>query len=753
MSRTFKTLLCIISPLCCFLLYGSALAQEHNFTQLEKMRAFTKTFGYVRYFHPSDQAALVEWDEMAYFGTKQVLQSDDKESISELLTKIFGPIVIDLEIYEGQEKPRPKTESVAASEIVAWQHIGVGNGMSSQSRYKSSRLNRSTKAPVAAAPFGNLLQALNVKKYREKEIRYRFKAKIEEGKCRLQGWFRVDRESGGKGLFDNMDDRPVLESEWKDYELVGTVDKDAKHLYVGVFFSGVGTALVDDVRLQVKEGDEWKAIDLVNPDFELGDKKPEGWGIKGSGYSIVTTREDAVEGKAAVQFSRGTKQAKSEELFSTIPEKGEVIDAEVAANLRIRMPLTLPVDSRYETGDDEKTDLFLKSVKDTDVESVDEKTMCLANTVLLWNVFQHFYPYFEQVDCDWNQTLTDALTRGQNCDSRDTATETLQWVVAQLHDGHGMVFDVTTRSKIQVAQASFGWVEDQLVVIASKDPKIKAGDVVTRIADQLPQDYLAKLEELISGSPQWKRARSTHMISRGTENVDIELMRNGEEAIKTQLVFKRRGPAKIDKGDKCRELVKGDDGDNIWYIDLGRVEPQDVQGKIKEFANAKGIVLDLRGYPRGTQFLFQHMTDTHMQSQQWQIPKQIRPDRIDIDEIETSGRWEMPPRKPRFKGKMVFITDASAISYAESCMSIVANYKLGEIIGSPTAGANGNVNPFALPGGYRVSWTGMRVMNHDDSQHHVRGVQPTIPMKPTLEGIRQEKDELLEKAIELISAD
>ena len=148
--------------------------------------------------------------------------------------------------------------------------------------------------------------------------------------------------------------------------------------------------------------------------------------------------------------------------------------------------------------------------------------------------------------------------------------------------------------------------------------------------------------------------------------------------------------------------------------------------------------------------MFQHMTDEHMQSQKWQVPRQVRPDRADMNEFETRGRWQMPPKKPRFAGKMVFITNGSAISYAESCMSIVANYKLGPIVGSPTAGANGNVNPFSLPGGYQVSWTGMRVVNHDDSQHHVRGVQPTVPLQPTIQGVKAGRDELLEKAIELI---
>jgi C-terminal processing protease CtpA/Prc len=83
-------------------------------------------------------------------------------------------------------------------------------------------------------------------------------------------------------------------------------------------------------------------------------------------------------------------------------------------------------------------------------------------------------------------------------------------------------------------------------------------------------------------------------------------------------------------------------------------------------------------------------------------------------------------------------------------MGIVEHYRLGEIIGEPTAGTNGNVNSVALPGGYRVAFTGMKVLKHDGSRHHGVGIQPTIPLSRTLKGVREGKDEQLEKAVEMV---
>ena len=63
---------------------------------------------------------------------------------------------------------------------------------------------------------------------------------------------------------------------------------------------------------------------------------------------------------------------------------------------------------------------------------------------------------------------------------------------------------------------------------------------------------------------------------------------------------------------------------------------------------------------------------------------------------------------------------------------------------------DGNVNQLSLPGGYRVSWTGMRVLKHDGSQHHLVGIRPTVSTTRTLAGVRAGRDELLERALEII---
>ena len=84
-------------------------------------------------------------------------------------------------------------------------------------------------------------------------------------------------------------------------------------------------------------------------------------------------------------------------------------------------------------------------------------------------------------------------------------------------------------------------------------------------------------------------------------------------------------------------------------------------------------------------------------------------------------------------------------------MGYVKDHKLATIVGSTTAGANGNVVRFVVPGGFAISFTGMRVTGHDGrTPHHLAGVQPDLSLEPTIAGLRKGRDELLERATALI---
>src|SRR4029079_19194659 len=155
-----------------------------------------------------------------------------------------------------------------------------------------------------------------------------------------------------------------------------------------------------------------------------------------------------------------------------------------------------------------------------------------------------------------------------------------------------------------------------------------------------------------------------------------------------------------------------------------------IMQRMPEIAAAPGVVFDLRGYPTSDRSWLGHLL-SNPDTRKWMfVPHVIHPDYEDVPSFEEYG-WGVSPAEPHVAGKVAFITAPGASSYAESLMGFVEGYQLGAIVGSPTAGANGNVNPFTVPGGYTVVFTGMKVTRMDGRQHHIEGVQPTHPVQRT----------------------
>ena len=172
-----------------------------------------------------------------------------------------------------------------------------------------------------------------------------------------------------------------------------------------------------------------------------------------------------------------------------------------------------------------------------------------------------------------------------------------------------------------------------------------------------------------------------------------------------------------------------------------------VKPAIAKLSQASGVVIDLRGYPTdaGAQIL-PHLIGEPENDRWMHVAKITGP--FGRSAGWQSFGWNLKPASPRVSGKIVFMTDGRAISYAESVMGYVADRKLATIVGSPTAGANGNVQMFALPGRFGITFTGMRVTGHDGkTPHHLIGIKPDITVAPTIAGLRAGRDEVLERAL------
>jgi C-terminal processing protease CtpA/Prc len=738
---------------------------------LDNLVAFTRLLGYVRFFHPSDQAAAADWGKVAVAGARIAEKPRSPEELARALEDFFRPLAPAVRVF-STAGPRPQLPAglkppagAARPEVVYWEHQGVRLGEGSNI-YKSARVHGG-EPPHG----GQVAQTLEAGSYKGRRVIVRAAARVGTSGgspvLRLKAYDPKDTAvalaqspagSSGDGA-----------GEWRIREVSAEVPKDAAVLEIDLGLAGEGRVWWDDVSVEV-EGGTGAAAPLDNPGFETaGYVGVAGWDLpwdaRRAGYGAELSEDRPKSGRHSLLVS-WTKPDPA-----AVPRPEEPLVADLGGGVSALIPLALYQDGKSQDGksrdgkseDGQGTTLPHAAPDDRPpvpakpegwVPSGNDRATRLADVALAWNVFQHFYPYFDVVQADWPGELRRALSAAAT-DADDRAfLKTLRLLVAALHDGHGGVYLASQDAPGQLPLL-WDWVEDQLVVTqiaATGAGDLKPGDVVLAIDGRPAWEALADGEALISGAtPQWRRWNAAHRLGWGKRDEPVRLEARHLDGTTFTAGLTRSiplfGPGSLEetRPEKIAELKPG-----IFYVDVSRIEAEDLKAALDRLAGARGIVFDLRGYPTdGSLAAIAHLTDQPVSTARWNVPVVTHPDRQGWQWDISS--WSIQPQAPRFRAKAAFLTDGRAISYAETYMGIVENYHLAEIVGGPTAGTNGNVNPFVLPGGYRLTWTGMKVLKHDGSQHHGVGIQPTVPASRTLKGVAAGRDELLEKGIAVVS--
>jgi len=212
--------------------------------QQKDLAAFTRLYGYTRFFHPSDEAADLDWKGFAIYGAGKVLTAKDDRALIAILRELFHPIAPTVVIYPEGEKDKFSSADITPPDTnnyktVAWQHYGIR--LSSNSVYQSVRINRPMPEQLVMQAFAPIIQSFPADRLRGKEFR-------------LSGWMKVDSSWGGTGhfwmrieekgkvvFFYNMDNRPATSNSWKEYSFTGQADKDADTVVMGALLTGKGS--------------------------------------------------------------------------------------------------------------------------------------------------------------------------------------------------------------------------------------------------------------------------------------------------------------------------------------------------------------------------------------------------------------------------------------------------------------------------------------------------------------------------------
>lgn len=274
---------------------------------LENLAAFTRLFGYVRYFHPSDQVAAADWEKLALAGVQKAEGAASPEELARVLEDFFRPVAPTLRVYPTTAKrPALPVELSAPAngtklEVLAWEHLGVT--VSQQpSIYKSQRVGGQRTAPERGAVLG---QEVDATPYRSKRVTLRAWGRAEvQGDHKAVLALSVYRKDGSKL---SEQETVATSPEWRVYEIAADVPADADVLLVMIALKNEGRSWWDDATLEASGGPA--APLLKNGDFEAasdGDR-PSGWEFGGpaerAGYRALLSDKAPKSGRKSLAFS------------------------------------------------------------------------------------------------------------------------------------------------------------------------------------------------------------------------------------------------------------------------------------------------------------------------------------------------------------------------------------------------------------------------------------------------------------------
>ena len=689
---------------------------------LDHLAAYTRLLSLVRFFHPSDKAAAADWNKVAVAGVKMIAGAEDSESLARALETFFRPLAPMLRVVpKGSrwEMPPELRKPDGPAGIVAWRHYG-GDFGAERKVFSSERID--SRNPPG---FGTLAQAIPAGPLRGKRIRLSAWVRADvEGDGRVQLGLRVDGADGKPRFFDNMADRPIRDSPWQRVEIEGNVAADADRVLVLLVLTGGGTAWLDEVSL---------APTLVNASFDEGESgaQPPGWlfpyeSIR-AGYHLSTERGDACR-------RGGCARVVSDPIATPRfirPE--EVLQVDLGAGVTAFLPLTLYADERG-------TLPHPASVAISGVDpGADTREARLAAAALAWGILQHFHP--ERQPGDPRPAFAAAEA------DRESFLRAMRRLLVPLADPRARFFR-TDEPTPQALPLAWEWIEGRLTITgAAEGTGIKPGDVVLSLDGRPTEEAVREEEALVSAAtPEGRRWWTLEHLLYGPSGsrVTLRLEQAGPEG--REIALTRDTPyERLVAGTPLLPVAEPRPG--IVYVDLGRIKEEDFEPLLPRLAAARGVVFDLRTGSNVSNSVLSHITDRTVASSKWQVPVVMKPDRRDVEWMTTF--WTIPPRTPRIR-RAAFLVDGRSDGFSETLLGMIEEYRLGEIVGSRSGGNNGSLNRATLPGGYRLLWTGQRVLKHDGSPLHGIGVAPTVPAARTVQGVAAGRDEIVEKAVEAL---
>ncbi|MFC4095280.1 S41 family peptidase [Euzebyella saccharophila] len=383
------------------------------------------------------------------------------------------------------------------------------------------------------------------------------------------------------------------------------------------------------------------------------------------------------------------------------------------------------------------------------------KNFRLLTLFRLWNMVEYFFPYKYQMDISWDTALMNALPKFKNAATELDFHLAILELVVHLNDSHAG-FSTPLIKKFfgtKFIPSKFNWVNKKVIITGHYNDSLsllnnlKIGDIIVKKDNRDVMEIFRDAQHLIQGSnDNAKFAYAWDKIFNGnTDSTRLEIIRDEKPmTIKVGRYEFKDFNFERPSFEKYKILEN-----NIGYVNLGALEQKDVDEMMVELMNTKGIVFDIRNYPKGTLYAISNYLNP--ESKPFVLisePDLKYPGKFKLQKtLNCGGKGKI---NNYYKGEIIILVNERTISHAEFTAMALQTYNKCTTIGSQTLAADGNVSVIPLPGDLKTRMTGIGIFYPDGTETQRKGVRIDIEVSPTLNGIKNGHDEVLEKALSIL---
>ena len=388
-----------------------------------------------------------------------------------------------------------------------------------------------------------------------------------------------------------------------------------------------------------------------------------------------------------------------------------------------------------------------------------EESERLLGLFRVWNAIKYYSPYLDLMDESWDALLPEYISKTLEQTEKTGCYLTLLELMTHLGDGHVYLWEDETILfqefgryvlPVQLTMAEGEWV---VWSVLDNDCPLQPGDIIKELDGQEIGQVVRKIRQYVSVPNEQKLVKliSPWLLRSHQADMTVGVVRDEEEQT-LQVTGSENYYPSMKREKISHQLLE----ENIGVIFPAQVKDDEIYGIMEEFRGTDGLVIDLREYPTASDFsvllsyIMRGEVAMYASKAAQAVPGAF------VKERQWAGTFSQAHPFYQQKGiyeygrTVVVLIDQLSQSAPElHALALGASDRV-ILLGNNTLGSVANISLLPLPGGNSFSFSSVGVTTPEGQPVQRTGLVPDIEVYPTIEGIKEGRDELMEAAVDYI---